>query len=141
MNSALQVAKAEPFSHFQLQLRVRERAIKKGFLWDREYPDKTIYSVDVEVRVGDFDDKAGTDVQFRWLAEGGDWKNAEESDAGFRIPLRAAGSLGGNLLILGSKWPDEGCEDVIPSSRTDKTLKKLKSGKDSAKVIKKRAPK
>jgi hypothetical protein len=126
MNSDLKVAKAEPFSHFQLQFRVRERAIKKGFLWDREYPDKTIYSEDVEMRVGDFDETGGTDVQFRWLAEEGDWRNAEKSNAGFRIPLRKAGSLGGNLLIVGSKWPDEGCEDGVPPLGPDERQKRLK---------------
>jgi hypothetical protein len=108
MNSSLKVAAKEPYSHFQLNFRVRERAIKDGFLWDREYPEKTIYAEDIEARVGDLDAKLpGAEVQFRWLSEGGDWRNAEESDDGFRIPLRTAGSLGGNFLIRASEWPDD----------------------------------
>jgi len=109
MNSALKTVKHEAYSHFQLQFRVRERAIKKGFLWDREYPEKTIYAEDLEVRVGDFDEaRAGTEVQFRWLSEEGDWQEAESSKAGFRVPLRAAGALAGNFLIAASPWPEEG---------------------------------
>ena len=107
MNSNLKVAKDKPYSHFQLQFRVQERAIRKGFLWDREYPEKTIYAEDIEVRVGDFDETLpGAEVQFRWLSEGGDWKNATKRDAGFRIPLRKAGSLDGNFFIAASPWPD-----------------------------------
>lgn len=108
MNSTLKVAEKEPYSHFQLQFRVRERAIKDGFLWDREYPEKSIYAEDIEVRVGDFDaDLPGAEVQFRWLSEGGDWNNAVETDNGFHIPLRRAGALSGNFLIRASEWPDE----------------------------------
>lgn len=111
MNSALKPAKDVPYSHFQLQFRIHERAIKKGFLWDREYPDKTIYAEDIELRVGDFDEALpGAEVQFRWLSEGGDWKDAQKSATGFRIPLRQAGSLTGNFLIAASAWPDASVE-------------------------------
>jgi hypothetical protein len=108
MNSALKVAQKEPYSHFKLQFRVRERAIKDGLFWDREYPEKTIYSEDIEARVGDFDEKlTGAEVQYRWLSEGGDWQNATKSADGFRIPLRVAGALNGNFLLRTSAWPDE----------------------------------
>jgi hypothetical protein len=114
MNSALKTVKREPYSHFQLQFRVQERAIKKGFLWDREYPEKTIYSEDLEIRVGDFDEaREGTEVQFRYLSEEGDWEDADQSDTGFRIPLREAGALAGNFLIVASTWPDETTKDAI----------------------------
>jgi hypothetical protein len=118
MNSSLRAQK-EPYSHFQLQFRVRERAIKKGFLWDHEYPEKTVYGEDVEVRVGDFDGaKAGAQVQFRWLSEGGDWQTARKSESGFRIPLRKAGSLSGNFLIQASPWPDASCADEKPRAKS-----------------------
>lgn len=123
----------EPFSHFQLQFRVRERAIKKGFLWDREYPDKTVYSEDIEVRVGDLDEQLGTDIQFRWLSEQADWISAEKSEDGFRISLREAGAVSGNFLIASSAWPDDGCQDFSPASLSDaqrlKILKKVKLAK------------
>lgn len=111
MNSSLKLDKGEPFSHFQLQFRARERAVKKGFLWDHEYPEKTIYSEDIEVRVGDFDEETeGTEVQFRWLSESAGWKTARKDQNGFRIPLREAGALKGNFLISASPWPDESVE-------------------------------
>lgn len=130
MNSSLKTAKNQPFSHFQLQFRVRERAIKKGLLWDHEYPEKTVYAEDIEVRVGDFAEvPAGTAVQYRWLSEGGDWKTAEKGDKGFRIPLRQAGSLAGNFLISASPWPDASCQDAGPSPTFEERIAELKKRK------------
>lgn len=135
MNSALKTEAKKPFSHFQLQFRIGERAIKKGLLWDREYPEKTIYGEDLEVRVGDFDEtQEGTEVQYRWLSEGSDWKNAEKSSHGFRIPLRSAGSLSGNFLIAASQWPDEGCADPAPSPTTAQRLAVLKKKRKPIKL-------
>ncbi len=115
LNTALRPAQDVPYSHFQVQFRVQERGIKKGLFWDREYPAKTIYSEDLEVRVGDFDTKqAGAEVQFRWRSDDDDWQTAEKSATGFRIPLRAAGSFAGQLLIVASSWPDESCQDAPP---------------------------
>jgi hypothetical protein len=111
MNTNLQTSSV-PYSHFKLEFRINEHAVKKGFLWDKEYPAKTIYSEDLEVRVGDFDAKLpGAEVQYRWLSEGGDWLNAAKATDGFRIPLRAAGSVTANFLILASKWPDASVAD------------------------------
>ena len=106
MNSDLQIG-PEPYSHFKLEFRVRELAIKKGFLWDHEYPEKIIYAEDLEVRIGDFDEKLpGKELQFRWLSEGGDWQNSKKVENAFRIPLRKAGSVGGNFLVRATPWPD-----------------------------------
>jgi len=138
MNSDLRISNDEPYSHFQLQFRVRERAIKKVWFWDREYPDKTIYSEDVEVRVGDFDQaRPGTVVQYRWLSEGGDWRTAERTDTGYRIPLRQAGSLTANFLIAASPWPDANCQDVVPPSSDEENLRKLQVRKPKTPILKK----
>jgi len=111
MNSHLKPA-SSPYSHFKLEFRINEHAVRKGFLWDKEYPAKTIYSEDLEVRVGDFDTKLpGAEVQFRWLSEGGDWRNAEKAGDGYRIPLRAAGSVRANFLIQATEWPDASVGD------------------------------
>jgi hypothetical protein len=64
--------------------------------------------------VGDFDEaREGTEVQFRYLSEEGDWEDADQSDTGFRIPLREAGALAGNFLIVASTWPDETTKDAM----------------------------
>jgi hypothetical protein len=111
MNTALKTS-AAPYAHFKLEFRVAEHAVKKGLFWDRDYPAKTIYSEDLEVRVGDFDMKLpGEEVQYRWLSEGGDWRNADKAADGFRIPLRAAGSVTANFLIQASPWPDASVAD------------------------------
>jgi pimeloyl-ACP methyl ester carboxylesterase len=77
MNSALKSTKTD-YSHFKLEFRVRELGVKKGMLWDKEYPEKTIYFEDLEIRVGDFDaDLPGEEVQYRWLSDGEGWKDAQ----------------------------------------------------------------
>ena len=102
MNSSLKTGK---YSAFKVELRIRERAVKDGWVWDREYPVKTIYSEDLEVEVGDFDaNLKGEEVRYRWLSEGGDWIAAVETDDGFRIPLRAAGAVKANFFISASEW-------------------------------------
>jgi hypothetical protein len=111
MNTGLKMDSGH-YSHFKLEFRINEHAVKKGFLWDKEYPAKTIYSEDLEVRVGDFDTKLpGAEMQYRWLSEGGNWQNANKSKAGFRIPLRAAGAVAANFLILAGPWPDASVGD------------------------------
>jgi hypothetical protein len=113
INSNLKTT-ASRYSHFKLEFRINEHAVKKGFLWDQEYPAKTIYSEDLEVRVGDFDTKLpGAEVQYRWLSEGGDWRNADKAEDGFRIALRAAGSVSANLFIQASPWPDASVADKV----------------------------
>jgi hypothetical protein len=97
-----------PYSHFKVEFRLREFAVKKGFLWDNEYPEKTVFGEDLEVRVGDFDASVpGKEVQYRWLSDGAGWQNASKSAEGFRIPLRTAGALTGNFLIRPAPWPEQ----------------------------------
>lgn len=111
MSSALKTTNTN-YSHFKLEFRVRELAIKKGFLWDHDYPEKSIYTEDLEIRVGDFDEKLpGQEVQYRWLSEGGDWQNAEKVNQGYSIPLRKAGALSGRFFVAYGPWPDGSTQD------------------------------
>lgn len=105
LDSDLRTNPDPPYSHFKLEFRLRELAVKKGFLWDHEYPEKNIFADDLEVRVGDFDAQIpGKEVQYRWLSQGGEWQNAVRSGKEFRIPLRDAGSLRGAFLIRAEPW-------------------------------------
>ena len=106
LNSNLR-SEDEPYSHFTLTLRVVERLVKEGFLWDREYPARPIYNETIEIRLGDFDRKrVGTEVQYRWLSDGPEWTDCTPEDGSFRLPLRAAGSFAGEFVVTYRKWPD-----------------------------------
>jgi hypothetical protein len=94
-------------SHFSIKLRVVERRVKDGLLWDKEYPDRPIYNETLEVAVGDVDQDGDADVQYRWLADGQKWNDLPVSDDGaYRLPLRGAGSLSGSIVFRASQWPD-----------------------------------
>lgn len=108
--------RGEPWSHFSLGFRVAEHQVQKGFLWDHEYPERTIYSETMEVRVGN-DDTASDAilVEYRWLSDGPDWQAAviDISDGRSAIPLRAAETWGGTLQIRYEPW------GVNPARTTD----------------------
>lgn len=108
MNSTLKENEKEPFSHFILRFRVLERRVKKQLLWDTEYPERQIYSESLEIRVGDSDPAApGDELEYRWLSDAEKWKQAEPTDdAVYRIPLRDAGSIVGDLVFRAGPWPD-----------------------------------
>lgn len=105
MNSGLRQAN-DPYSHFNIRLRVIEHRVKDGFLWDHEYPDRPIYAESLEVRVGDSSQPGGVPpVDFRWLSDGDSWSSAQsDGNRGYSIPFRAAGTLGGNLWVKGELW-------------------------------------
>jgi len=100
LNSRLR-DEGDRFSHFGGKVRVVEHRVKDGFLWDHEYPERPIYNESIEVRVGD------TEVFYRWLSDGDEWKPMQADGAGgFRVPLRSGGALRGNLVIHPGPWPD-----------------------------------
>jgi len=106
MNSRLRDDR-EQFSHFSGKFRVVEHRVRAGFLWDHEYPERPIYNETVEVRVGDVDRDGRADVGYRWLSDGEAWNTVQPEAGGvFRFPLRAAGSLSGNVVIKAGPWPD-----------------------------------
>ncbi len=115
MNSELKTEE-DGFSYFSMQIRILERSVKKGFLWDHEYPDKQIYSETLEIKVGDSNPaNPGDELEFRWLSDVKDW--AEAKDEGnklegiYHIPLRKAGSVDGKLVISAGLWPDASAGD------------------------------
>ncbi|MGV3724912.1 MAG: esterase/lipase family protein [Actinomycetota bacterium] len=102
-------SETEPFSHFALTVRIQEREIKDGFLWDHQYPSRPIFNETLEVRVGDVDPATpGQEAEFRWLSDGSAWKKlpaAEAQEPGvFRIPLRSAKALFGTLCFQATPW-------------------------------------
>jgi len=100
MNSRLR-DEGNKFSHFGGKVRVVEHRVKDGFLWDHEYPERPIYNESIEVRVGD------TEVSYRWLSDGDEWKPMRADGAGgFRVPLRSGGALKGDLVVRYAPWPD-----------------------------------
>jgi hypothetical protein len=100
MNSRLR-DEGEPYSHFGGKIRILEHRVKDGYLWDHEYPERPIYNESIEVRVGD----AG--MSYRWLSDGDEWKEMKRDPGGaFRVALRSAGSVTGDLVINPGVWPD-----------------------------------
>lgn len=100
-------------SHFVISFKVVEYHVKKSWLWDREYPGRTIYSETAEIRLKDINEDHEADLlEYRWMSdvtdwEGKDgWQSAQEVADGYLIPLRQANTMEGNFFISASKWPD-----------------------------------
>lgn len=106
-------ARGDPFSHFLLAFRVAQHRVREGFLFDHQYPERTIYSESIEVRVDLADGTRAAAVQYRWLSDtadpddAGSWLPASlGADGVFRFPFREAHTLAGELCIRPSPWPD-----------------------------------
>lgn len=108
LNSALRIDKKDNASHFAVTIRVNEFRVKKGFLWDTDYPSKPIFAEALEIGafVPDKENPYGI-VKFRWLADGNDWVKAQTKGSDFIIPLRTAATITGMLLLRTSVWPHE----------------------------------
>ncbi len=104
----------EKFSHVLLAFRVSQHRVREGFLFDHQYPERTIYSESMEVRINlaPATDKAASAVQYRWLSETKDlddaksWQSATPKAGVFRFPFRQADTLAGDLCIKAGPWPD-----------------------------------
>jgi hypothetical protein len=107
LNSRLRLA-GDYYSHFLLRFRIVERRVKTNFLgWDHEYPDRPIYSESLEVRIGDPLAPGQTHpLQYRWLADAGDFQSLEPRAGRYQIPLRPAPAFSGTFVIRVSQWPD-----------------------------------
>ena len=106
--------------HLLLKLAVREHRTRKGLLWDREYPDRPIYSESIEVRIGDFDPKRpGPEVQYRWFSDttsAASWTDCNPDAAGrIRIALRPSDAFSAVLAVTPSGWPDGETQDEAPT--------------------------
>jgi hypothetical protein len=103
------------FSHFLLAFRVAQHRVKKNLLFDRQYPERTIYSESMEARVtleGQGTARAAA-VQYRWMSDvtnfndpDAGWTRAEKKNGAYRIKLRQAQTLSAELCIEPSAWPD-----------------------------------
>jgi hypothetical protein len=115
LDARLRAPDARNFSHFLLAFRVTQHRVEKGFLFDRQYPERTIYSESMEARVtlaGQGTARTGG-VQYRWMSDvtnfndpDADWTRAEKTGDAYRIELRKAQTLSAQLCIQASAWPD-----------------------------------
>lgn len=102
----------EKFSHFLLAFRVAQHRVRDGFLFDHQYPERTIYSESMEVRVNLNPVGDVPLVESRWLSETTNlddpqsWQPAALTGGIFRFPFRQANTLTGNLCIEPGPWPD-----------------------------------
>jgi hypothetical protein len=110
----------EKFSHFLLAFRVAQHRVQEGFFFDNQYPERTIYSESLEVRVNltTAHGASTPTVEYRWLSETGNpddpdsWQQ-QTPDAGvFRFPFRESKTLSGELCIGAGPWPDSTTETV-----------------------------
>lgn len=97
----------DTFSHFGGRIRIVEHRVRDGFLWDHEYPERPIYNESIEVRIGDPDGDGRVDVDYRWLSDGDAWSPVRpDANGQYRMALRAAGALTGDLVISPAPWPE-----------------------------------
>jgi hypothetical protein len=116
LDTNLREAGETDFSHFLLAFRVAQHRVKKGFVFDRQYPERTIYSESMEARVtlkGQGTAQAAG-VQYRWMSDVTDfndpnagWQPAVKKNGVYHVPLRAAQTISAELCIEPSLWPDE----------------------------------
>ena len=111
----------ETFSHFLLAFRVAQHRVRDGFLFDHQYPERTIYSESLEVRVNltPADGSGAPIVEYRWLAETTDLDDAQswqplafDAQGVCRLPFRHADTLDGQLCIQAGVWPDATTEQT-----------------------------
>jgi len=105
-------ATGDNFSHFLLPVKFTQHRVRDGFLFDHQYPERTIYSESLEIRL-DLSRTDGSAVQFRWLTETTDpddknsWSPVlPDANGVFRFPFRQADTLMGELCISAGAWPD-----------------------------------
>ena len=100
-------AQDSEWSHFAARIKVVEHRIKRGLLWDTEYPGRQIYSENVELRVSDVGPDGTVTGGFNWDSDEQDWQPLGPSvDGRLRFGLRGAGALAGFVVIDVSRWPD-----------------------------------
>lgn len=106
----------EKFSHFLLAFRVSQHRVKEGFVFDSQYPERTIYSESIEVRINLAALENEPRVQFRWLSDaidlddGSCWETPGLEEGVFRFPFRQADTLEAEVRIRASDWPDDSVE-------------------------------
>jgi hypothetical protein len=107
-------ARGDAFSHFLLAFRMSQHRVRDGFLFDHQYPERTIYSESLEVRVnlGRSNETGVPTVGYRWLSDtidsenSGSWTDTSLDAGILRFPLLNAVTLAGELCIEPRAWPD-----------------------------------
>lgn len=126
-------SRGDAFSHFLLAFRIAQHRVREGFFFDEQYPERTIYSESLEVRINlaPPDSKDLPVVAFRWLSDTTQpdneqsWTPASLGENGiFRFALRQANTLkpGGSICLKPVRWPDETTEQVNFDAAEDKAL-------------------
>jgi PGAP1-like protein len=114
LDTSLRAPGEMQFSHFLLAFRVSQHRVKDGFLFDTQYPERSIYSESMEARVtlaGQGTAKKPA-VEYRWLSDvtnledPASWQKAVKSGEVFRFELRKADTLSGTLCVQPAPWPD-----------------------------------
>jgi hypothetical protein len=107
-------ADGDIYSHFLLAFRVGQHRVKTGFLFDNEYPERTIYSESMEVRLDLGAAGAPATVQYRWLSDTTDiddkqtWQTAQfdGKTGGLKFALRQANTIAADLCMQAGPWED-----------------------------------
>jgi len=95
LNSNLQLGE-DGYSYFQLKFRVLEYRTEEGFIWDYKYPSRQIFSESLEIRVNDYNQRAG----YRWLSDA-TWKDFQNSENGsFELSFRSGQAIDGVVKII-----------------------------------------
>ena len=107
------------FSRFLLAFRVAQHRVQDGFVFDHEYPERTIYSETMEIRLDMVSgDGASPTLQYRWLSETThpddeeSWQDISPVKGTFRFPFRQANTLTGELCVTARPWPDNTTERI-----------------------------
>jgi pimeloyl-ACP methyl ester carboxylesterase len=102
----------DPSLHFLLAFRVVEFRVKNGFFFDRSYPERTIYSESLELRVANANvPEVPTTVAYHWLSDAdANWTSVPntgtdtDAQAAYDFELRYSGSLAGKVMLRASAW-------------------------------------
>ena len=103
LNTSLR-PKEDSYSQFLLGFKISQHQVKKGFLFETQFPERTIYSESMDVRV-DLSGVSKSQIDYRWLSETTDmrykdnWLRAKQSNDTFRFPFKKSNILAGFLCV------------------------------------------
>lgn len=113
LNSKLR-RKNDTGSHFIMKFSVLEYAKKQGWLWDTQYPSRTIYSESLEVRIEYEKHPESYTTKYSWQSDNDNWRDFTVDDNGnFIINLSTNATLldkanvRGNLVLKVFNWNNE----------------------------------
>ncbi len=113
LNSKLRPDPSDPYLHFLLSLRIVEHRPRGLWPWDREYPERVIFSETLELRVTLTPDAGEPPLQYRWLSDSvqtdDNWQKdlRPQADGSYLLPLRAAATFTANYRFEPTDWPGQ----------------------------------